>query len=111
MKTEKIYGETFEVYKVKDIKEFFPDFRYHYLDIYSAYDKPSEIKCAIWDYWKNFGLFSNEKSKYWIGIPVITSRNCFMFTITFNVYDIETNEFVGIAKITKEHNKLYLKED
>lgn len=111
MKTILLYGETFEVvYPRSGVTEFVPDFRYHTTDIYRAYQKPSIYKVQIWDYWKNFGLPEDETEKYHIGVPVITSHNCFKFTVRFNVYDMETREFAGVAVVTADHNRLYLKE-
>ena len=110
MKTEKIYGETFEIIKPRKypVKEFVPDFRWHTTNIYNAYERPSIYKVQIWEYWKNFGIPEVETERYYIGIPVITSHNCFRFTVTFNVYARETREFVGVAVVTADHNRLYL---
>lgn len=108
MKNVELYGENFEVIYPKDgVCEVVPT-AYDYMTIYTAYDKPSIYKQDIWHYWEHFGLVDDEKYPYHIGIPFITGRNCFSFTVTFNVYDIDTREFKGVARITKEHNRLYL---
>lgn len=108
MKTIEMYGETFEVSKPRKykVKEFVPDFRWHTTDIYRAYQRPSAYKVDIWNYWNKFGIEDDEK--YHIGVPIITSYNTFAFTVTFNVYDNESHNFIGVAVITREHNRLYL---
>lgn len=111
-KTVKLYGETFEVKYPKNGVEFRAPSMWDYTDIYQAYERPSIYKVQIWEYWKNFGLPEDETQPYRVGIPWIDSRNCFMFTVTADIYDGETGEFAGIMHITKDHNYLYLnKED
>ena len=104
-KTIKIRNEYFEViksrkYKVEAIE---PNAR-NYSDIWSAYVKPSYEKVRIWNYWDNF--FGDETYKF--GLPLITGKNTFMFTISFNVFDAKTLEWLGVAVITANHNRLYL---
>lgn len=109
MKTIKLYGETFEVKHPRNgVQEVYPS-RWDYTSIYQAYQNPSIYKVQIWEYWEKFGLPIDETQPYHIGIPFITSRNCFKFTVTFNVYDMETREFAGVAVVTADHNYLYLK--
>ena len=111
MKTQetlKMYGETFIVHR-GEVKEVYPQL-WDYTDIYQAYKKPSDSKIAVWNYWFNFGLPEDKKEPYRIGIPFISSRNCFSFVVVANVYTHD-HTFVGIMKITKDYNRLFLKED
>lgn len=100
-----ISGETFEIIKPRKYKpQYFTPSRWDYMNIWQAYEKPSYAKECIWNYWNSF--MGDEVYKF--GIPVITSRNCFAFSITFNVFDAQTLEWLGIAHITRDHNRLYL---
>lgn len=104
-----LYGETFEVVFPRDEVQSITPGMWDYTDIYQAYERPSCHKVSIWNYWREFGLRgSDPDAPYYFGYPVITSRNCFMFTVCFNVYDVDTMEFVGIARITRDNQKLYL---
>ena len=108
MRYEKIYGEMFEVIKPRrEVCEVYPT-QWDYTDIYQAYDNPSDAKVEIWDYWYHFGIQDDINECYHIGIPFISSRNIFAFTVTMNVYDINTRDFVGVMVITRDHNRLYL---
>lgn len=100
-----ISGEWFDVVKPrKHNVSFAVPSNYDYLDIYDAYAKPSTYKVEIWDYWQKFTGDNN----YHFGIPFISSRNCFAFTVTFNVYDAKTLEWLGVARITKDKQVIYL---
>ena len=108
MYNEIIYGEWFEVIKPRrEVCEVYPT-RWDYTDIYQAYDSPSDAKVGIWDYWYHFGIVDDDNERYHIGVPFISARNTFAFTVTMNVYDIDTYEFVGVMVITANHNRLYL---
>lgn len=99
-----IDGEWFEVIKPRKrvVVPVYPT-QWDYTDIMQAYDKPSEYKKDVWNYWHDF----MGGDGYRFGCPFISSRNCFTFTVMFNVYD-ENFEFVGVARITRDHNRLYL---
>lgn len=99
-----IDGEYFEVIKPRkhEVTPVYPT-QWDYTDIMQAYVKPSVYKQSIWDYWRSF--MGDEAHRF--GNPFITSRNCFSFTVTFNVYD-ENFDFIGVARITKDYNRLYL---
>lgn len=99
-----IDGEYFEVIKPRRHEvEIQHRGQWGYVNIWQAYEKPSDTKVAIWEYWYNF--FGDETHRFCN--PFISSRNCFSFTVTFNVYD-ENFDFIGVARITKDHNRLYL---
>lgn len=105
MKNLKIRNEWFEVIKPRKYKpEYACPGKWDYVNIWQAYDKPSYAKEKIWCYWNNF--YGDEHYKF--GVPFIRSRNCFTFTVVFNVFDAETLEWIGIAVITRDHNRLYL---
>lgn len=105
MKELKIGSEWFEVIRPRKHKpEYAVPSPWDYTDIYQAYERPSIYKVHIWDYWNNF--YGDDVYKF--GIPFISSRNCFTFTIVFNVFDNITYEWIGIAIITKDYNRLYL---
>lgn len=107
MKTIELYGETFEVKYPRDgAEETYPTY-WDYTDIYQAYNNPSIYKVQIWDYWSKFGLPDDETQPFKVGIPFITSRNCFAFTVVANVYNWD-GSFAGVMRITKDHNYLYL---
>lgn len=105
MKNVKISNEWFEVIKPrKHAVEYACPGKWDYTDIWQAYETPSRYKVDIWEYWNEF--YGDEKYKF--GIPFISSRNTFAFTVTFNVFDAETLEWIGVAVITRDHNRLYL---
>lgn len=105
MKEVKINGEWFEVIRPRKYKpEYAVPSKWDYLNIYQAYERPSSSKVAIWKYWNSF--YGDDVYKF--GIPFIRSRNCFAFTVVFNVFDNSTYEWIGVAVITKDHNRLYL---
>ena len=105
VKTIKIRNEYFEVIKPRKYKPvaISPN-AWNYSDIWSAYDKPSYEKVRIWNYWDNF--FGDEMYKF--GLPLITSKTHQFFTISFNVFDAKTSNWVGVAVITANHNRLFL---
>lgn len=105
MKLIDINGETFEVIKPRKYKpEYAVPSQWDYLNIYEAYEKPSAIKVDIWQYW--VGFYGDDN--YSFGVPFISGKSCFAFTITFNVFDNHTGEWLGIAIITRDHNRIYL---
>lgn len=109
MKTQKLYGETFEIIHPKIPVSYAYPSQWDYLSIETAYDRPSQAKREIWAYWQEFGKAASDSVEpYVFGIPFISSRNCFAFSVTMNVFDAETQEFVGVAYITRDHNRLYL---
>lgn len=100
-----ISGEWFDVVKPrKHVVEFACPTNYDYTDIYQAYSKPSIYKVQIWEYWNKF----LGDDVYRFGVPFISGRNCFSFTVTFNVYDAVTDEWLGVARITKDKQVIYL---
>ena len=98
-----ISGEYFEVVKLrKRVTPVYPT-QWDYTDIMQAYAKPSIYKQRVWNYWRSFMGDNTHR----FGCPFISSRNCFAFTVEFNVYDEDFN-FIGVAHVTREHNRLYL---
>ena len=65
-------------------------------DIFKAYDKPSNAKINVWNYWKDYVIENNCYNL------VITGYNCFHFTIMF-----EDENY--IYKITASNNYRYKK--
>ena len=78
----------------------------HYDSINDAYDRPSACKVAIWEDWRCW--FHREcimgegvaDAKMWI-----SSRNCFMFTIT--AYIVYNDGSGYVFYITRDHNHAY----
>lgn len=99
-----IGNEQFEVIKPRkhEVTPVYPT-QWDYVDIFQAYVRPSECKQRIWDYWYGF----KGDNDYIFGCPFISSRNCQAFTVKFNVYN-ENYRFIGVAVITRDHNRLYL---
>lgn len=108
MKTQILYGELFEIIHPKNPVSYAYPSQWDYLSIESAYDRPSQAKREIWAYWQAFGQTLDSNEPYTFGVPFISSRNCFKFSVTMNVFDSSTLEWVGVAHITREHNRLYL---
>lgn len=65
-------------------------------DIYQAYDRPSNKKVSIWNYWNNYVIENNCYNL------VITGYNCYHFTLMF-----EDKNY--IYKITAANNYRYKK--
>lgn len=108
MKTQMLYGELFEIIHPKNPVSYAYPSQWDYMDITDAYDKPSQAKREIWAFWREFGQTLNSDEPYTFGIPFISSRNCFAFSVTMNVFDADTMEWIGVAHITRDHNRLYL---
>lgn len=107
MKTQIINGELFEIIKPRKYKpEFVKPNKWDYLEIYEAYETPSKYKVDIWREWVEFCNTCAEIYRF--DTPFISSRNTWNFAITVNVFDANTLEWVGVAHITKDHNRIYL---
>lgn len=91
MKTIKIGTETFTISK-KAITGHAITNSWQYHSIFTAYERPSNTKIAIWDAWLKE---LQEAGAYNIGVA---SRNCNMFTISFM---IEINQMLYIGYISK----------
>ena len=109
-KTMIINGEEFEVIKPRKYNpvphEFTPR---DCTDIFQAYATPSDSKVFIFQHWLNWAPFKwcTNESVY-VSHFCITSHNCQMFCIGFNIYNTETDEFIGVGSITRDHNRIYL---
>ena len=101
-----INGREFEAIKPRkrEVEPFKPTC-WDYRDIYKAYEKPSTSKVFIWDGWKEW---ASNWQEYEITDMYISSRNCFSFAITANVWNHATYEFIGVLHITKDHDRIYL---
>ena len=88
---EKVEGHTKEGQRVANA-----DYRYH--TIYDAYDKPSQAKIAIWEWWEQWANEAN--CTVWIA-----SRNGFKFSIGFTG-NYEGHNISGI--ITASYNKVVI---
>lgn len=103
-KTMTIGGERFEVIRPR---KFEPD-AYHRdyrgrRTLLDYYDRPSDIKQAIWQEWLDW-----ERDNPEVYDMRVTSASGFAFTIGAYYVDTETGEIIGYFKITKDHNRLYL---
>lgn len=67
-----------------------------YSCIWSAYERPSQTKIAIWEDWADW--FYSNNGRCWVD-----SRNGFVFTISGTVVDQETGELLGVH-ITPSYN-------
>ena len=109
MKIQMLYGELFEIIHPRTPVSYAYPSQWDYMDIMDAYDRPSQAKRDIWAYWQKFGTVASDSVEpYVFGIPFISSRNCFKFSVTMNVFDAKTLEWVGVAHITRDYNRLYL---
>ncbi len=117
MKYTKLYGKYFETVKSKKtlgmINQHIANYKHR--DIYSHYStKPSNEKVDIYATWCKwyfdsedfFNLFEHTLSMF-----EVTSANTFTFTIGILLYDYKIHDYIGLIRITKEHNKLYLRND
>ena len=91
------------VYDTKGGKK--PEFTsYDYEDIRSAYNRPSQLKENIWEWWVAWlyeiilATEDLDNNEIWIG-----SRSCHEFTISGTIINPDTGELLGIH-ITKCHN-------
>lgn len=105
MKSIKINGVEFEAIKPRNKVEPCHFTFYDYRDIYEAYNMPSDTKVIIWNFWKDW---ASKWQEYEITEMYISSRNCFSFAISANVWKFATGEFVGVLHITRDHNRIYL---
>lgn len=100
-----INGEIFEVIKPRKryLKEAIERLaREPRKDLYSHYEKPSKVKIGIWNAWVDWALESP------VDCITVTSASTFQFTISAILYDPETDADLGLIRITKCHNRVYL---
>lgn len=104
-KTITINGVPFETRHAQRDQMPKTDMRWAYSDIFSAYEKPSPVKQAIWNSWR---AWADETSYHciddtYINEWYVSSRNCFRFSIS------GSGTYCGIPcrfKITQMHNYL-----
>ena len=108
-----INNEVFEVIKPRkrEVVPVYPG-KWDYTNIYKAYERPSIYKVQVWQYWCEFSA-GTDGEPFIVGMPFISSRNTFAFTVTANVYqhDVVNNTctFAGVMVVTRDHNRIYLK--
>lgn len=105
-----INGEEFEVIKPRKYTPIPQRIsRWDCLDIYEAYERPSQYKVSIFNEWREWAPFEWKKDgEYFVTDFRITSHNCFAFVLGFNLYERSTGEFIGTGHITRDHNRIYL---
>ena len=95
------------IYDTKGGKK--PEFtRWDYSTIYTAYNKPSETKIAIWESWKRW-LHEIVVKTGWQdqdNVMWVDSRNGFIFTISGYIVNPDTYELLGIH-ITPTKNECW----
>ena len=98
MKTMNIVGVTFEV--TKDSDSVLNPW-WGFLDIYDAYNMPSDTKCAIYDSWVDF--FFTLPDDYEVVNYGVISHNCSFFT--FGAIIKHEGETYNVI-ITRAHNRI-----
>ena len=96
--------ETFETIKSKKTMNYINYLDNHlHKDLYDCYERPSNIKQEIYNYWMNwcYEMFPN------VSMFGITSYNTFCFTLGGILYD-DNDNILGYIEISKCHNRLYL---
>ena len=102
-KTILINGETFTVKKAITGNETTRNY-IQYNNIYAAYERPSNTKVEIWEYWYKTLL---EADAHRIGV---SSKSSHMFTISFMI-EIESVTYLGyITKTRQELTPLVITE-
>ena len=110
-------GEYFEMHKSAKTADMI---NYHIKnysdkDIYYHYvGKPSDAKINIYEMWQNWYLESDSFFNMFeaqLCMFEVTSANTFAFTIEALLYDYRTHDYIGLVRITKAHNILYLRND
>lgn len=100
---KEINGEMFEVIKAKNISEmienYWKNYNGHTLDYY--YEKPSAIKKAIYNEWREWASYPN------IWAFQVSSANTFNFTLGAILVN-DHGKDIGVIRITKAHNYLYM---
>ena len=99
-----INGEQFEVINSKHSERMFDWWSGEVpYSLERCYERPSEEKRQIWEYWDNWACDS------WPSVSHfgISSYNTFSFVLKGLYWD-ENDNPIGLLVITKAHNKLYL---
>ena len=100
----KLNNETFEVKKVKG--ELYPVKEVRRLG--DCYNKPSRAKYDIYNSWLKWYKMTNMNEPFYILRHfTINSYNCMMFTLTIDLYDRTTNNFIGELYITKTRQEFW----
>ena len=104
-KYTEINGIYFETHKSKHAQNMIYCHLKHYSnkDLYNHYEKPSDLKIAIYNEWLDWYL-ENDSS---LAFFEVTNASIFQFTIGCILLN-DKNEYIGYIRITKEHNYLYL---
>lgn len=97
-------NETFEVKKVKG--KLHPNTYIRGLG--DCYAKPSSIKQEIYNDWRKWYFDTNMNlSFYRLRHFTINSYNVNMFTLSIDVYDLETDKFIGELYISKTRHEFW----
>lgn len=100
----KLNNESFEVKKVKG--ELYPVKKVRRLG--DCYNKPSRAKYDIYNSWLKWYKMANMNEPFYILRHfTINSYNCMMFTLTIDLYDRTTNNFIGELYITKTRQEFW----
>lgn len=100
----KLNNETFEVKKVKG--ELYPTKKVRRLG--DCYAKPSKAKHEIYFEWlKWYNVANMNEPFYTLRHFTINSYNCMMFTLSIDLYDSTTNNFIGKLYITKTRQEFW----
>lgn len=97
----KLNNETFEVKQVKG--ELRPTAQLRSLG--DCYAKPSSVKRVIYNDWLRW--YNTDSDKYILKHFTINSYNAMMFTLSIDVYDKVTDEFIGQLYITKTRQEFW----
>ena len=112
-KTIEIFGRDFEVVNskkypvtVEAVNRYMDT--YSAKDLYSFYNRPSDVKQRIWEDWRNWARDSRytESDNDTVQYMQVSSANCMMFTIDALVFD--NKEYIKyMLHITPSHNYAY----
>lgn len=104
MKQIELNNVTFEVKKAKGKLHPITQIR----GLGDCYSKPSTVKYEIYNDWLKWYLDCKmDLSLYRLAHFTINSYNSMMFTLSIDVYDIATDEFIGQLYITKTRQEFW----
>lgn len=93
-----INGERFDIIRPrKNVVDFYACARYDRMSLDSYYNRPSDAKKSIWEYWRNWAY---EAGTEYFGI---SAANCNFFSITGGYIDENGRKYV--LQITPAHNR------
>lgn len=103
MKFTEINGEQFETVKSKHAEKMIENHMKYYngRTLNNYYQKPSQIKKKIYEYWREWAIDPH------IWAFEVINGSCFMFSIGA-IYRNDLGDAIGYIRITKDHNRLFL---